>query len=224
VIKVYKLTESDWKTYGDTMWGPGVTHTVPAEKRLHSFYTSSPVLCSKNVIHAYTNPNLGLLLNTGHADFVHPILWAAETPEIVKKDWGKIGCYELTTVSKMPTPEWYADEKQRNKVSVLFAVLCTAAVSPKSTHGSVAKLLSYVRSFLSTGNKDILGLNIMEPSIYESMNAANETVKAAQIAAEGGNTWRVSRMAFSAVLWTSYGADDIDFAGLADQAVVEIIC
>ena len=60
---LYKLTDKDGYTrrgqLGETLWGPGVSRTATGDKA---------ELCTDGVIHAYTNPWLGLFLNPIHAN------------------------------------------------------------------------------------------------------------------------------------------------------------
>ena len=71
-MKLYKLTDKNGKTKNNTQWGPGVTHSVPS--------CNNPKLCSNQVLHAYTNIDLALVLNPIHAN-IHSAdlrLWEAE--------------------------------------------------------------------------------------------------------------------------------------------------
>ena len=49
-MKLYKLTNKNGCTQGNTQWGIGVTHELKA--------TEKPRLCTKDVLHAYKNINL----------------------------------------------------------------------------------------------------------------------------------------------------------------------
>jgi hypothetical protein len=64
---LYKLTDKDGYTRrgrtGETLWGPGVSHTATGDEA---------ELCTDGVIHAYTDPWLGLFLNPIHANIDHP--------------------------------------------------------------------------------------------------------------------------------------------------------
>lgn len=119
-LKLYKLTDKNYCTTNDTKWGEGVVHEV--KKRV-----DTPSLCCDEVIHAYRNPNLGLLLNPIHASIPHPVLWEAEG-DVITEDYGKVGCYQLTTVKKLSFPKWYEDENARKCVMVLFTILCAETV------------------------------------------------------------------------------------------------
>jgi hypothetical protein len=117
-MKLYKLTDKKGCTYGKTKWAANITHSVEP--------CSNPELCTSKVIHAYKNINLGLLLNPIHSDIQDPIIWKSEG-EICIEDWGKVGCFELTTLKKLETPKWYTS-KSRPKVQIQFAILCAEKV------------------------------------------------------------------------------------------------
>ena len=120
-MKLFKLTSSKgytrWGESGETKWKKGFTLTIPS--------CNNPQLCSSDIIHAYTNANLAYLLNPNHANLKDPQLWEAEG-EVVVKDWGKVGCFSLTTNKKLPTPAWVKDCPQ--DVQIWFAVLCAEVV------------------------------------------------------------------------------------------------
>ena len=93
--KLYKLTDENGKTRGETQWGEGVTHeALPGD----------PVLCTKTVLHAYTDPVLAVFMNPAHGNFESPKLWEAEGA-IVADDGTKVGCKKLTTLRSIPLPE-----------------------------------------------------------------------------------------------------------------------
>jgi len=119
-MKLYKLTEKDMTTYKhSTLWGEGVTNST--EKR------ENPVLCSADVLHAYTNLNLAYLMNPIHANVSSPLVYEAEG-EVVVQDFGKVGCFSLTTLRQIPAPEWTRSKYLSRKVPVRFAVLCAEQV------------------------------------------------------------------------------------------------
>jgi len=119
-MKLFKLTDFRSITYRDTQWGKNVTHSVLKEKQ-------GTELCSPGVIHAYKNLNLALLLNPIHSTFSSPKVWAAKG-NVVSEDWGKVGCWKLTTLEQLNLPDWYTDEYKRKRVQVRFAILCAEKV------------------------------------------------------------------------------------------------
>jgi len=119
-MKLFKLTDFLSKTYKNTQWGKNVTHSVLKERQ-------GTELCSPEVIHAYKNLNLALLLNPIHSSFSSPKAWEAKG-KVVSEDWGKVGCWKLTTLEQLDIPDWYTDKYKRKRVQVRFAILCAEKV------------------------------------------------------------------------------------------------
>ena len=119
-MKLYKLTEKDSTTYNRTMtWTIGKTNKVKKRK--------NPQLCSGDVIHAYKNKNLALLLNPIHANITDPILYECEG-EIAVEDFGKCGVFKLVPNKKLKNPKWYINDETKNRVIAMFAILCAEQV------------------------------------------------------------------------------------------------
>ena len=118
-MKLYKLTDANGRTLGQMQWGPGVTHGVAP--------CDNPQLCTPDVLHAYQDADLALLMNPVHGAYHEARLWEAEgEPCVTKPD--KLGCFELTTVRELDVPTWFADTATRHRVQVRFAVLAARAV------------------------------------------------------------------------------------------------
>jgi len=117
-MKLYKLTTKEHTTHGDMLWKVGKTNKV---KRC-----DNPQLCSPQVIHAYKNKNLALLLNPIHADIDEPVLWEC-AGKIVVEDYGKVGVFSLKANKILTLPKWYTSEKRKD-VTVMFAILCAEEV------------------------------------------------------------------------------------------------
>jgi hypothetical protein len=114
---LYKLTDKDGQTYGNTQWGEGITHTAPG----------TGALCTNGWIHAYTDPLLAVFLNPLHCNF--PVdtmrLWECEG-EVGATDHGlKVGCASLTTLHEMPVPQVTTEQLVR------FAVLCSLTLKTR---------------------------------------------------------------------------------------------
>jgi hypothetical protein len=117
-MKLFKLTEQDGTTFNKSMfWEVGKTNSV--------LKCENPKLCTKDVIHAYTNKNLALLLNPNHVNINNPLLFEAEG-NIVIRDYSKCGVFSLKIIKKINYPNWYI-EKQK-EVQILFAILCAESV------------------------------------------------------------------------------------------------
>lgn len=112
---LYKLTNQQGKTRGGMSWFEGCINSVEP--------CNAPRLCSGDVLHAYRNLNLGLLLNPQHADISNPRVWKCDG-NVVVEDWGKTGCFDLEVIEELIQPEWYQDTETRNRVVIQFAILC----------------------------------------------------------------------------------------------------
>jgi hypothetical protein len=116
-MKLYKLTDENGCTRGNTQWGEGVKHVAIG--------TKDGPLCSDSWIHAYEHPLLAVLLNRIHADFCSPQLWEAKG-RIGKRDGQlKCCCRSLTTIRRMELPTITAEQRVR------FAIACAW---PQYTH------------------------------------------------------------------------------------------
>ena len=111
-LTLYKLTDKYRRTYGDTEWGEGVTHSGTGEGEL----------CGPGWIHAYEHPLLAALLNPIHADFAEPRLWLAHGKVEKREGMLKCGCRSLTTIRELPLPEITIEQR------VKFAILCAKEV------------------------------------------------------------------------------------------------
>ena len=116
---LYKLTDQEGYTrkgQGDQcLWGPGVRHSVKVRVK-------NPQLCTANVIHAYSNPLIAVIMNPRHANFKNPRLWKATGFPVVRESQLKLGCYSLTTVEEIPIPVITVDQKVRFTILVSLEV------------------------------------------------------------------------------------------------------
>ena len=124
-MKLYKLTDQQGYTQKglikETKWEEGFT--------LSLLPTKNPQLCTAQVIHAYKNLNLGLLLNPAQANIQNPLIWECEG-NVCIEDWGKVGVFSLTTIQKVEPPKWFLSNTEKKRVAVKFAVACAKAVLP----------------------------------------------------------------------------------------------
>ena len=112
-MKVYKLTDQEFFTRNNTLWGENVTHETSGEGKL----------CSEGWLHYYHHPLLAILLNPIHADISNPILWEAEAEGKQLNDRGlKGGCTKLTTIKQITLPEITLEQR------VEFAIRCAMEV------------------------------------------------------------------------------------------------
>ena len=118
IMIAYKLTNSKYQTHNNTQWGVNITHEVNVKK-------AKPVLCSTDVIHYYKTPTLALLLNPIHANIDNPIIWECEADQEVAADYGKSGCFQLTTKRIIKTN---ITDTQMHRIRIRFAILCAESV------------------------------------------------------------------------------------------------
>lgn len=212
-MKLYKLTDQNGNTQNNTNWIPKTTH----EKQS----CSNPELCSANVYHAYTNANLALLLNPIHADISNPRMFEC-SGDIVVSDWGKVGCFKMTSKKELQMPAWYTNQKTRKQVQVMFAVLCAESV---------------LRVY-ETYSDDLRPRQAIEAAKeylkYQTTGAADAAARAAYAAYAAAGAADAADAAARAAARAAYAADaaadaaaraantDVNFAKLADIAVKDI--
>ena len=198
-MMLYKITDKDDVTHGNTRWGKNVTHKIKKNKR-------GTRLCSDEVLHAYKDKNLALLINPTQGGYDNDTLhlWQAEG-EIVAEDWGKCGCHELKTIKKLTIPKWYYSKEMRQLVQIQFAILCAK------------KVLKYYEKYKSDDKRP-----------REAIKAANKCLKyqnttnaayAARAADAGAAACDAAACAAYAARAAACAADEIDFTKLANKAV-----
>lgn len=194
---VYKLTDQNGYTKGRTRWGRGVTNTA----------TGSGGLCSSGCIHAYTSPELAVLLNPIHANISKPLLWSGEMA-ITHRDKSdmKIGGRSLTTLEQLELPS--VSTRQR----VIFAILCADAAIDLTVKHMPPKALEELVKWRQWRDDYIAGKT--------SVKAANAAYAAAYAAYAAANA---ARAAYAAADAAAYAADadtsGIDLAEIARTAM-----
>ncbi len=93
-------------------------------------HCKNPKLYTSDVIHAYKDLDLGLLLNPIIDNILYPILYEVEG-DIVVEDFGTAGCFSLTPIKELDysEPEWYQNIEIREKVQIQFAILCAESIT-----------------------------------------------------------------------------------------------
>ncbi len=105
-MKIYKITDKDGYTrqghQGEMLWGENVTHKAKIKGK---------ELCTNQVIHCYRDPYLAVLMNPSHGnyDFNTMLLWEAKG-RIIADDGTKSGCKSLTTIKKIPVPQFTTEQ------------------------------------------------------------------------------------------------------------------
>ena len=225
-MELYKLTNKNGCTQGNTQWGIGVTHELKA--------TEKPRLCTKDVLHAYKNINLALLLNPNNANISNPKIWEAEG-KIVVEDYGKVGCFKLTTTKELSCPDWYIDDKKRRRVQVQFAVLCAESVlhiyeNQYPDDNRPRKAIEAAQNYLKKpSNAAAKAANAAAKAANAAAKAAKAAYEAAKAAKAANAAYAANAAAYEAAYEAAYAAKaanaaneanvEIDFCALADQAV-----
>jgi hypothetical protein len=200
---LYKLTDDKDRTYGDTQWGAGITHTASGTGKL----------CSAGWIHAYTDPLLGLLLNGIHGAFRDPHMWRSEG-DIGKTDCGlKVGCASLTTLVRMENPQIATVNR------VAFGILCALQVYQDP------EWVIWAEGWLADSNHsrtDGAAARAVARAVYAA--GAVHAMYAAQAAADAAHTTvcavDAAYTTADAAAHAAYAATaDLDLAGLARQAM-----
>jgi hypothetical protein len=114
-MKVYKLTDSNDKTKGDTQWGEGVRHEAKG---------TNSELCSDGWIHWYHDPLLAVLHDPIHGEFgTEAHLWEAKTDGGIREEGRmKGGSKGLTTLRRIDLPTVTTEQRVR------YAILCARQV------------------------------------------------------------------------------------------------
>jgi len=194
LITRYKLTDAHNRTYGDTQWGPGVTHTA----------LGTGDLCTAGWIHVYTNPLLAVLLDSIHGDFLKgkgAHLWVCHVSGAHCDDHGsKEGWQSVTTVKRIALPRLSRGARIR------FVILCVWPNYSKKAWRS------WARGWLSG----------RERSRKAAVKAIEAVEKAADRAAWAAWAARAARAAWAA--WAARAARAARAAVEAARAAVEPAC
>jgi len=202
---LYKLTDQNGQTYGETQWGPGVTHTAPGTGEL----------CTNGWIHAYTDPLLAVFLNPIHANFQSPRLWECEG-EVGADDHGlKVGCISLTTLRELPLPEVALDQRVR------FAILCAIRgySEPRWLAWAEGWLSGADRTAAAAAGAWFAARAAATAWAAAAEEAAAEAALAAKAAREAREAAREAAAAAGAVAAAASAAVDLDLAAIAQEAV-----
>jgi pyruvate/2-oxoglutarate dehydrogenase complex dihydrolipoamide acyltransferase (E2) component len=172
-MKLYKLTDINGKTRNNTQWGENATVSLP--------HVVDPQLCSEHVIHAYVSPDVALLLNPIHADLdvATMQLWECEG-DVVVSDWGKVGCFTLTTVRQIEFPEWW----KNNKLDVIAKFSKRCAESAAANAANAANAARHAANAARHANAANAARHAVNAARHaNAANAVNAAVNAANAAA-----------------------------------------
>ncbi len=168
---LYKLTDKNGKTRAgeenECQWGENITHKVKG---------NGTELCSDGFIHAYEDLLMAVFHDPIGGNYLSETdaqLWEAQG-EVVIKDWGKVGCKNLTTIKRIPIPTLKTEQR------VKVAIKCALAIYQD-------------KAFADWANKWLSGddrsKNAAAHAAYAAANAAaNAAADAADAAAYAADT------------------------------------
>jgi hypothetical protein len=197
-MKLYKLTDQNNKTrpgsFNEMIWGPNIKHTVSG---------SGTELCTEDVIHAYLDPRLAVILNPIHTNFNRPKLWEAEGEIVARDGQLKVGVKSLTTLKEIPLPEITDEQK------IKFAIYCALEVYQEE------KFVSWANKWLSGEDRTKESAAWAARAAWEAAWAAAE---AARVAAEAA--WAAAEAARVAAEAAEAAADkNIDLIAILDKVM-----
>jgi len=191
--RVYKLTKPDLTTYNGFQYVPGQTYTFPGTGEL----------CGPGWSHAYTSPQLALLLNPIHGNYTPCRLWEAEGV-VGATDLGlKIGCSTLTLRREITVPEVTTEQR------VTFAISCALAVY------TVPAFSAWTAAWLSGEDRTEAAAEAAEAARAAAWAAARAAARAAAWAA----AW-AAEAARAAARAADGAADRVNLDALADAALL----
>lgn len=192
-MKLYKLTDENWESYGRTQWGHGVEHTAPGNGRL----------CTAAYLHAYRDPILAALVYPAHISYV-PIMWEADG-DVEKDDGLKVGCTRLRTIDIIVMPEPTMEQR------IAFGILCA-----KQVMGHNIPWTGWANRWLSGEDRSTGAAYAVAPEQLDP-DAASHSAYAATRATKP--TLCLIYAAYAA-FWTGRaGLQDTDFTRLAYEAM-----
>jgi ribosomal protein L7Ae-like RNA K-turn-binding protein len=134
---LYKLTDKDGYTrrafWNALKWEVGCTHAADGDGKS---------LCSPDLIHAYTDPYMAVIMNSAHAGFKRDSIRMFKASGVVIAEDGqrKVGVKRLTILEEMPLPVITVEQKDEITIRVLLGTI-------KFPHIQLSKLIDW--SYLS---------------------------------------------------------------------------
>lgn len=155
MVKMFKLVSQDLTTHGGMKWAIGKTNrAIKAGKEM----------CTNQVLHCYSDPNLAVLFNPIHANISNPILFEIECSTIVASDGLKHACKAQTPIRQLELPVFTTNQR------VAFAIKCALLVFEDS-------------AFVSWANAWLDGTNRSDAAARVAARAADAAEAAARAAA-----------------------------------------
>jgi len=194
---LYKLTDENDQTCGQTQWGENISHTESGEGGLYG---------QGGWIHAYTDPLLAIFLNPLHDNFKSPHLWEAEG-EVEKTDHGlRVGTTRLTTIRRLPLPDVTTEHY------IKFAILCT-----KERDFGTPQWHLWADKWLSGEDRSKEAAMAAEAAANASL--AEATVAAVFAASAAADATCAASVAAKAAYRTAVTTSNFDLIGIAKRAI-----
>jgi hypothetical protein len=206
-MKLFKLTDENGRTRGNTQWGAGVTHRATGR---------GTELCSAGFIHAYEHPLLAVLLNPIHADFANPQLWEARGRVSKREGQLKCGCKTLTTVRQIPLPEITNEQRIRFAICCAWLVCETPAWRRWAVGGLDGSDRSSAAAWAAATAAETAAWAAARTAAREAERAAARTAETAARSSASA-AWAAATAAREA----ASAATDLDLIVIADWAVTD---
>lgn len=191
----YKLTDAKGQTCGGCQWGEGVRNTANGEGN---------ELCSKDVIHYYSDPLIAVFANPIHGRFDPETmqLWEFEPDGEIAGDALKKGCKSGRTVRQIPIPVITTEQR------VEIAIRCSLLVYSEPNY------VKWANMWLDGTDRSGSASDSAARSAWSAEAAARLAVWAAESAA-----WSAAR---SAAMWAAWSAAESTWATRATN-ILDII-
>ncbi len=160
-MTVYKLTNENMQTYGDTQWVLGEWRETDGRGDL----------CGPGWLHCYRHPLLAVLFNPIGAYFKKPRLFEAEAEGEVKETIDKLGVTRLRLVREMALPEVTTAQ------AIHWSILCSLEVPQAETY------VAWAQKWLSGEDRSAEAAEAAEAAAAARAAAEAEAAAAARVAA-----------------------------------------
>jgi len=193
---LYKLTDKNGMTQGNTQWGESVTHEAKGE---------GTELCTGQVIHAYRDPYLAVFYDPIGGNYgENALLWESEG-RVVADDKLKVGCKSLTTLRQIPLP--VLTTEQRVEIAIRISLLVYKEKSyviwadnwlsgkDRTEAAEAAKVAAEAAYEAAGAAYEAAEAAEATEAAYEAAGAAYEAAEAAYEAAARAAGWAAARAA-----------------------------
>ena len=164
---VYKLTNSEMRTHRGFQWELGKWYETTREGKL----------CSPGWLYFYSDPLVGLFLNSAHADIGNPRLFRAEVERKFLNNHGlKCGYTKVRLVEELPVPQISFVQRVR------FAILCAKKVYKGKEWNK------WANNWLSRKDRTEKSIVIAKSAVIAVESAVQSTAKSALCAIQSATS------------------------------------